>query len=46
MLRALHKERKLGMSRFRELEVDADAISALEAVFREGGIALRRTPPA
>jgi hypothetical protein len=45
MLRSLHKERKLGISRFRELEVDADAVSTLEDVFREGGVALRRTPP-
>ena len=45
MLRSLHKERKLGISRFREIEVDADAVSMLEDVFRGAGIALRRTPP-
>ena len=45
MLRSLHKERKLGIARFREIEVDADAVSTLEEVFREAGIALGRTPP-
>ena len=45
MLRSLHKERKLGITRFREIEVDADAVSMLEDVFRGAGIALRRTPP-
>ena len=45
MLRSLHKERKLGIARFRETEVDADAVSTLEDVFREVGVALRRTPP-
>ena len=45
MLRSLHKERKLGLSRFREIEVDADAVSTLEDVFRGAGVALRRTPP-
>ena len=45
MLRSLRKERKLGFSRFREVEVDADAVATLEDVFREAGIALRRTPP-
>jgi hypothetical protein len=44
MVRSLRKERKLGISRFRETEVDADAVSTLEAVFREAGVALRRTP--
>jgi hypothetical protein len=45
MLRSLHKGRKLGIARFRETEVDAEAFSTLEDVFREAGIALRRTPP-
>ena len=45
MLRSLHKERKLGIARFRETEIDADTVSTLEDVFREAGIALRRTPP-
>jgi hypothetical protein len=45
MLRSLHKERKLGITRFRETEIDADAVSALEDVFRRAGIALRETPP-
>ncbi len=44
MLRSLHKERKLGISRFREVQVDAAAIAALESVFREAGITLERTP--
>lgn len=43
MLRSLRKERKLGMMRFRETEVDADAISMLEDVFRQAGIELRLT---
>ncbi len=45
MLRSLHKGRKLGIGRFRETEVDADAVSSLDDVFCEAGIALRRTPP-
>jgi hypothetical protein len=45
MLRLLRKERKLGITRFREIEVDADAVSMLESVFREAGVVLRRTPP-
>ena len=45
MVRSLHKERKLGIARFRETEVDAEAVSTLEAVFHEAGVALRRTPP-
>ena len=45
MLRSLHKERKLGIARFRETEVDADAVSTLEDVFREAGVPLRRTAP-
>jgi len=40
MVRSLRKERKLGISRFRETELDADAVAALEDVFREAGIAL------
>lgn len=43
MLRSLRKERAFGLvSRFRETEVDTDASSALEDVFREGGMSLRR----
>ena len=45
MVRSLRKERKLGISRFRELEVDADAVSTLEDVFREAAVALRETEP-
>jgi hypothetical protein len=45
MLRSLHKERKLGLTRFRETEIDADAVSTLKDVFRQAGIALRETPP-
>lgn len=45
MLRSLQKERKLGIARFRETEIDSDAVSTLEDVFREAGIALTRTPP-
>ena len=43
MVRSLHKERKLGISRFRETELDADAVAALEDVFRETGVVLRQT---
>jgi len=43
MVRLLQKERKLGISRFRETEVDTEAVVALEDVFRESGIALGRT---
>lgn len=43
MLRSLRKERKLGIMRFRETDVDVDAISILEDVFRQAGIELRRT---
>jgi hypothetical protein len=45
MLRSLQKERKLGIARLRETEIDADAVSTLEGVFLQAGIALRRTPP-
>jgi hypothetical protein len=46
MLRTLRKERLLGLvPRFRETEVDAHAIATLEEIFREAGVALRRTPP-
>ena len=41
MVRSLRKERTLGISRFRETEVDADAVAALDDVFRETDIALR-----
>jgi hypothetical protein len=45
MLRSLSKGRVLGIvPRFRETEIDDDAISTLEDVFREAGVALRRTP--
>jgi hypothetical protein len=43
MVRSLRKERKLGISRFRETDVDADAVAALEEVFRASGIALTPT---
>jgi hypothetical protein len=44
MLRCLRKERILGVvPRFREVEVDHDAIAALEDVFRRADIPLRRT---
>ena len=44
MLRSLRKERILGIvPRFREGEVDPDASAALEDVFRQADIALRRT---
>ena len=45
MLRSLRKERTLGITRFRETEADADAVSTLEDVFSEAGVALRPTPP-
>jgi hypothetical protein len=43
MVRLLRKERKLGLSRHREAEVDQEAISTLEDLFRNDGIELRRT---
>jgi len=43
MVRSLRKERRLGISRYRETEVDADAVADLKSVFGEAGIALRRT---
>ena len=43
MVRLLRKERKLGISRFRETEVDPDAVAALKDVFRESGVVLRQT---
>ena len=43
MLRSLRKERKLGISRVRETEIDVDAVAALEDVFREAGIVLGAT---
>ena len=44
MLRSLRKERILGIvPRFREGEVDPDAIAAVEDVFRQADIPLRRT---
>ena len=43
MLRSLRKEPKLGLTRFREIEIDAEAVSSLEAIFRHAGIALSRT---
>ena len=43
MVRSLRKERAFGLvPRFRETEVEADALSSLEDAFRDGGIALRR----
>jgi low temperature requirement protein LtrA len=43
MLRSLRKERKLGLTRFSEVEIDDEAISAIEEIFRRDGIELRRT---
>jgi len=43
MVRALRKERKLGITLFRETEVNADVASMLEDVFQQAGIELRRT---
>ena len=43
MVRALRTRRKLGISHLRETEVDADAVAALEDLFRETGIVLGRT---
>jgi hypothetical protein len=46
MLRALRSQRLLGfVPRFRETEVDDEAIAALEDVFRRADIELRRTLP-
>ena len=46
MLRSLRKERLLGfVPRFRETTVDDTSVAMLEDVFRQAGIALRRTPP-
>ena len=45
MLRLLRKERKLGIARLREIEIDADAVSTLEDVFRQAGIALKESQP-
>ena len=43
MVRLLRKEKTLGfLSRFREIEVDQEAISALEDVFAEIDVPLRR----
>ena len=45
LVRCLRKEKAFGfLSRFREVEVDPRAVSALEEVFRDAGIALRRQP--
>jgi hypothetical protein len=45
LVRSLRKEKALGfLSRFREVEVDPEAVSALEDVFQDAGIALRRRP--
>jgi hypothetical protein len=46
MVRSLSKERILGIvPRFRETEVDSDAIATLDNVFDQTGIVLTRTPP-
>lgn len=43
LVRLLRKEKVLGvLSRFREVEVDPEAIAALEDVFRAAGVGLRR----
>jgi hypothetical protein len=45
LLRSLRKERMFGIvPRFRESQVDDDAIATLEDVFRQSGIQLKRTP--
>jgi hypothetical protein len=41
LVRSLRRERKLGITRHREIEVDAEAVAALEDVFRDAGISLR-----
>jgi hypothetical protein len=43
MLRALRRERKFGITRFREIEDDRDAVSELEGLFRAAGITLQPT---
>ena len=43
MVRSLRKERKLGLSRFREVEIGGEATASLEEVFRQEQIALRPT---
>ena len=46
MVRSLAKERFLGLvPRFREQEVDSDAVGALDEVFSRAGIELARTSP-
>ena len=46
MVRLLRKERFLGvLSHFGEVEVDPEAIAALEDVFRSAGVELRRASP-
>jgi hypothetical protein len=45
MVRQLRKERKLGITRHREEPVDGEALAALESVFRDANVALRRTEP-
>lgn len=43
LVRLLRKEKLLGvLSRFAEVEVDPDAVAALQDVFREAGVELRR----
>ena len=41
MVRLLRKKRKLGINRFREIEVDDEATEALAGVFEEAHIELR-----
>ena len=43
MLRSLRKERKLGITRFREIEITDAAVAELEGIFGSAGIELRRT---
>jgi hypothetical protein len=46
MVRSLSKERILGIvPRFREIQVDSDAIATFDNVFDRAGIVLTQTPP-
>jgi len=45
MLRSLRRERRLAIRRFRESELGADAIAAVEGIFRCAGITLMPKPP-
>jgi hypothetical protein len=45
MVRSLQKERKLGLTRFREVPADPGEVRALEQTFREAGVELRPGSP-